>query len=226
MFPFYSISHLSAIADYIYICLLCAVGCHANELLSLWSDGAVWWTTGSPPQWRITFPSRAFQLHSTPGLSFSRPQAYRLSHFINWFSAAAVLIPSILPSLLRPLRSAVLCAGKLQTSLHSSLCRRLFDVLCLCNFTTLELPCFRHAPPHTHTHPIAGWLLCNINLSTALCVTALLCFASRLLCKTANASPKYSSVYQVAEAWFEGQCLSLYVSAKHWRTFIHMQSIY
>jgi hypothetical protein len=93
VFPFYSIFHLSEIADYIYICLLCAAGCHANEPLSLWSDGTVWWTTGSPPQWRITFPSRAFQLHSTLGLSFSRPQAYRLSHFINWFSATAVLIP-------------------------------------------------------------------------------------------------------------------------------------
>jgi len=148
-----------------------------------------------------------------PGLSFSQASSLPPKSLHKLIlSAAAVLIPSIPPSLSppHPLRSAVLCAGKLQTSLHSSLCRRLFDVLCLCNFTTLEFPCFRHG-----TTSIAGWLLCNINSSTALCVTALLCFAPRLLCKTAKTSPKYSSVYQVAEVGFEGQCLSLYVSAKH-----------
>jgi hypothetical protein len=97
VFPFCNIPHLSETADYMYICVLCATGCHASELLSLWSDGALWWTAGSPPRWRITFPSRAFQLHSALGLSFSRPQAYRLSHFINWFSASTVLIPSPRP---------------------------------------------------------------------------------------------------------------------------------
>lgn len=31
----------------------------------------------------LLFPSRVFQLHSAQGLSFSRRQASRLSHFIN-----------------------------------------------------------------------------------------------------------------------------------------------
>jgi hypothetical protein len=33
--PILQYFHLSEIADYIYICVLCAAGCHANELLSL-----------------------------------------------------------------------------------------------------------------------------------------------------------------------------------------------
>jgi len=136
VFPFYSISHLSAIADYIYICLLCAVGCHANELLSLWSDGAVWWTTGSPPQWRITFPSRAFQLHSMPGLSFSQASSLPPKSLHKLIlSAAAVLIPSIPPSLPRTPLDLQYCAQGSCRQVYTAACAD--GCLTCCAYATL-----------------------------------------------------------------------------------------
>jgi hypothetical protein len=86
-------STLSQISDYMHVCVLrlqvaMPVLCSPSDPLEL-CDGRL----EVPHSDGLLFPSRVFQLQSTPGLSFSKPQASRLSHFINWFSATARLIP-------------------------------------------------------------------------------------------------------------------------------------